>query len=203
MTGFIYLASQSPRRRELLSQIGVVHRVVNVNVPEVHSPNETAKDYVVRLALEKAQAGNHLVNTSGLELAPVLGADTIVVIGDLAVNERILEKPVDRTHFIEMMSLLSGQTHKVMTAVALVQAESVASLVSTTEVTFKSLSEQDVLSYWLSGEPKDKAGGYAIQGLGAVFVEKLSGSYSGVVGLPLAETATLLKEFDSALLQSA
>lgn len=187
----LYLASQSPRRRELLTQIGVAHQVVRVDVVEQPQVQESPSNYVQRLALEKASAGWAQVNQSGLAVGPVLGADTIVVI-----NEQILEKPRDAEHATAMLRLLAGATHQVMTAVAMVNAEQQLVKLSVTDVVFRSLDEAEINAYWHTGEPQDKAGGYAIQGLGAVFVEQIRGSYSGVVGLPIEQTVALLQEFN-------
>ena len=187
----LYLASQSPRRRELLTQIGVAHQVVRVDVVEQPQVQESPSNYVQRLALEKASAGWAQVNQSGLAVGPVLGADTIVVI-----NEQILEKPRDAEHATAMLRLLAGATHQVKTAVAMVNAEQQLVKLSVTDVVFRSLDEAEINAYWHTGEPQDKAGGYAIQGLGAVFVEQIRGSYSGVVGLPIEQTVALLQEFN-------
>lgn len=183
----LYLASQSPRRRELLAQIGVQFEVVQVNVPEIPLAGELPEDYVARLAMSKA--------TAGLEVcAPVscvLGSDTVVV-----ANGAILEKPHNKSHFLQMISRLSGAAHQVITAVALVCASNRLHCLSSTQVYFREICEGEAIAYWDSGEPRDKAGGYGIQGLGAVFVEKIEGSYSNVVGLPLFETSELLRQFN-------
>ncbi len=181
----IYLASQSPRRRELLEQIGVSYDVLSVNVEECQQSSEAATDYVQRLSLEKALAGAALVSDR-----PVLGADTIVVLGD-----DVLEKPLSEDHAVAMLLRLSGHTHQVMTAVSLVFQAQQRTSINVTSVTFRAISDAEARRYWLSGEPKDKAGAYGIQGLGAVFVEHIEGSYSSVVGLPLFETSTLLADF--------
>lgn len=186
----IYLASQSPRRRELLLQIGVPHQVVSATVEEVPRQHETPSDYVQRLAREKAQAGLRSAQQLGLAPKPVLGADTIVV-----SNDEILEKPRDAVHAAAMLRQLAGSTHQVMTAVALLSDTQASIKLSVTEVVFRPLDEAEISAYWRSGEPQDKAGGYAIQGLGAVFVQQLSGSYSGVVGLPIEQIVALLQEF--------
>lgn len=186
----LYLASQSPRRRELLTQIGVCHEVIAAPVEERPRTGETAVDYVQRLAREKAAAGFAQVQQQGLPLAPVLGADTIGLLDD-----SILEKPRSREHAQQMLRQLSGRTHQVITAVALHTAESQACRVSITEVKFRELTDEEIAAYWNTGEPQDKAGGYAIQGLGAVFVQEIRGSYSGVVGLPLEATCELLRDF--------
>jgi septum formation protein len=177
------LASASPRRRELLNQIGVAHSVVSANVDESVQTGEAASDYVQRMALEKAQA----VWSKDKRL-PVLAADTSVVL-----EGKVYGKPRDREHAIEMLSRLSGRKHQVLTAVALAHSENIAVRMSTSAVAFRALSEKELHVYWDTGEPKDKAGAYAIQGFAAVFIESVSGSYSGVMGLPLFETAELLR----------
>lgn len=186
----LYLASQSPRRRELLRQIGVDHEVLSVAVTEQPLAQESARDYVQRLAREKACAGVSRLSMDLLKSAPVLGADTIVVCAG-----EILEKPRDQIHAATMLRALSGQTHQVMTAVAIADETRHEVLLSTTEVSFRPLSDAEIAAYWRTGEPQDKAGGYAIQGLGAVFVRELRGSYTGVVGLPLEATMDLLQSF--------
>jgi septum formation protein len=184
----IYLASMSPRRQELLLQIGVEFTLLKVDVDETPMPGEPPVAFVRRLALGKARAGrSQLVDG---DMRPVLGADTAVVIGDT-----IMGKPHDREHGIAMLQALSDRTHQVMTAVALVGAHE-AVRVSISDVTFDTLDAGTREAYWATGEPVDKAGGYAIQGLASAFVTRLEGSYSGVVGLPLNETAALLREFD-------
>lgn len=186
----LYLASQSPRRRELLQQIGVVHAVINASIPEQPVAGETALDYVRRLAREKAAAGFAQLLQQNLPLAPVLGADTLGLL-----DGEILEKPLNKTHALAMLRQLSGRTHQVITAVALHSHTQQALRVSTTDVTFRALSDAEIDTYWETGEPQDKAGSYAIQGLGAVFVKEIRGSYSCVVGLPIEATCELLREF--------
>jgi septum formation protein len=182
----IILASASPRRQALLQQIGVRFRQQVAEVDETPLDNESAQDYVVRLAVAKARAVRQ--QSSGDE-APVLGADTAVV-----VDGRLLGKPADLAHARDMLRLLSGRRHQVLSAVALVNdRQSVR--VSDSSVWFRALSEKDIEDYWKTGEPRDKAGAYGIQGIGAMFVERLEGSYSGVMGLPLYETAQLLQDF--------
>ncbi len=185
-TETLALASQSPRRRELLSQIGVAYRVVSVDVPEFPVDGESPEDYVIRLAEEKARAG-------ALECShvPVLGADTIVV-----HRGAILEKPKDRDDGLRMLRLLSGNRHQVYSAVSICFNGRQSTQLVVTDVDFRPLTDDEIQRYWDTGEPQDKAGCYAIQGLAAVFVENINGSYSGVVGLPLAETRALLAEFD-------
>jgi septum formation protein len=182
----IILASASPRRKALLAQIGVEFRQQVAEIDETPLDNESACDYVARLALEKARAVHRAERGDD---APVLGADTAVV-----VEERPLGKPRDRDHAREMLGQLSGRSHRVLSAVALV-GERAAVRVSESSVWFRPLRGDEIDAYWYSGEPQDKAGAYAIQGLGAVFVERLEGSYSGVMGLPLYETAQLLQDF--------
>ncbi|MEZ5491098.1 MAG: Maf family protein [Gammaproteobacteria bacterium] len=184
----ILLASASPRRQALLQQIGVPFQVVSHQVEEILQDNEAPEAYVRRLALEKAQSG---LDHQPAESRPVvLGSDTAVV-----CENRVLGKPSDRDDALRMLRLLSGRKHLVHSAVALVSRDSRKVVLSTTEVEFRSLESDEMEAYWDSGEPRDKAGGYAIQGLGAVFVRSLSGSYSGVMGLPLFETAQLLNSF--------
>jgi len=178
----VCLASLSPRRQELLTQIGVTHVVSAADIDEAVHPGEAPADYVVRVACAKARA----VRARGTQL-PVLAADTTVVIDGL-----ILAKPRDRTEGIAMLARLSGRTHQVLTAVALASATGVAFRLSASEVRLRELTSEECAAYWATGEPRDKAGGYAIQGRGALFIEHLSGSYSGVVGLPLYETGQLL-----------
>ena len=181
----LYLASASPRRRELLMQIGVSFSVLASSVDEGLRPDETAERYVLRLAQDKAQAG---LAMPGLAAdACVLGADTSVVLDGV-----ILGKPLDRVDAQRMLRLLSGREHQVLTAVALATADSCVSRLVTSRVGLRTISEAEIHAYWDSGEPQDKAGGYAIQGLAAVFVREVHGSYSAVVGLPLCETAELL-----------
>ena len=188
----IILASASPRRRSLLQQIGVSFRQQIAAVDETPLDNESAQDYVVRLAVAKARAVRH---QSGDDEAPVLGADTAVV-----VDGRLLGKPADLSHARDMLQLLSGRRHQVLSAVAVVKDRQ-AVAVSDSSVWFRALSEKDIEDYWKSGEPRDKAGAYGIQGVGAIFVERLEGSYSGVMGLPLYETARLLQGFGIRVLE--
>ena len=201
-SSFIYLASQSPRRRELLAQIGVPHQVISASILEERFAGESALAYVTRLSVEKAQAGLNSVKQQGLVHAPVLGADTIVVMTAADGTECVLEKPQDRLHFVAMMRALSGRTHRVMTSVSLVREGEVITKTVETQVTFCCLDDEQIMAYWDTGEPQDKAGGYGIQGLGSVFISQLQGSYSAVVGLPLAETAELLKSWQIAVWQS-
>lgn len=184
----IFLASASPRRRELLEQIGIGFEVLQQNVDESILSAEAPRNYVLRLSQIKAAAGLELLKTENFR--PVLGADTIVVCAD-----RILGKPENQAHATEMLTFLSGKTHQVFTAVTLSNSVKKESVISTTSVQFRKITAQEIESYWYSGEPAGKAGAYAIQGLGALFVERIEGSYSGVVGLPLFETVGLLAQF--------
>jgi len=193
----LYLASGSPRRRELLTQIGIPFTVVSASIDETPLPAEQAGAYVERLARGKAAAGLALLTASGTrEPLAVLGADTAVVL-----DGRILGKPVDRDDALAMLAALSGREHEVLTAVAVTDGQHTESLCITSRVSFNPISASRAQAYWASGEPQDKAGAYAIQGLGAVFVQGLQGSYSGVVGLPVAETAELLARFGIACWQ--
>jgi septum formation protein len=182
MAAQIILASASPRRRELLDQIKVAYRVYPVDLDESPLINETPLDYVQRLAAEKSAACIAELGDS----VPVLAADTAVVLDDL-----IMGKPKDRDDALAMLRLLSGKMHRVYSAISL-RGRQHDQAVSITEVTFRPLTECEIEAYWQSGEPADKAGSYAIQGLGGIFVESINGSFSGVVGLPLFETAELL-----------
>lgn len=182
----ILLASASPRRKELLDQIGVSCHVMPVDIDETPRSAEAAEDFVIRLAEEKARAGYQRSETK----LPVLGSDTIVLL-----NNKILGKPENRQHALEMLSALSGNAHQVLTAVAMVNGDRQQCLLNKTSVYFRQLTEDEIQAYWETGEPADKAGAYGIQGLAAQFIERIDGSYSGVVGLPLFETAQLLKNF--------
>jgi septum formation protein len=192
----IYLASRSPRRRELLSQIGVRFHLLlfrsrpgeGPDVEEMSMPGEKPDLYVERMARAKAEAGWRRMLQRNLPFAPVLAADTTV-----ALDGKIYEKPVDRREAFEMLESLSGHTHEVLTAVALKQDDWVESALSRSEVRFKTLSAREIEQYVATGESDDKAGAYAIQGRAARFVIELRGSYSGVMGLPLYETAELLE----------
>lgn len=184
----LYLASGSPRRRELLTQIGVPFITLSAAIDESPLPNEPAHGYVERLALEKARAG--LATLALADDAVVLGADTAVV-----RDGQILGKPQDRAEALAMLASLSGREHQVLTAVALVSATRSSAQVVTSQVRFRPLQPGEAEAYWASGEPQDKAGSYGIQGLAAIFVSQLQGSYSAVVGLPLCETAQMLNEF--------
>lgn len=193
----LYLASKSPRRAELLRQIDIAFEVISVDIDESVQPGETPRDYVQRLAVQKALAGWRAIGDDKAPL-PVLGADTSVVLG-----ERILGKPSNREDALRMLGLLSGQTHQVMTAVSLQAQGFSQSVVSVSEVSFRALSDAEAEAYWETGEPVDKAGAYAVQGRAAVFVRELRGSFSGVVGLPLMETDALLQAWKQQRLQTS
>lgn len=185
MTKPLILASGSPRRKELLSQLGYTFSVVKTDVEECRQSGEIAFDYVSRLAKDKAMAA--------VELEPnsvVIGSDTIVV-----CDQQVLEKPDDLAHAKQMLMALSGRAHQVMTAVTVATKEIQETVVVSTDVWFKNLSEQEIEQYWHTGEPCDKAGSYGIQGLGGRFVTRIEGSYYAVVGLPLYETDQLLHKF--------
>ncbi|MCP1454236.1 Maf family protein [Pseudomonas kilonensis] len=184
----LYLASGSPRRRELLTQIGVPFTAIGADIDETPLDHETPSAYVERLARGKAEAGRRALD-AGMD-GCVLGADTAVVL-----EGRILGKPVDQADSMTTLLSLSGREHEVLTAIAILDGQRCESRVVRTLVRFRSITEQEAAAYWASGEPRDKAGGYGIQGLGAVFVAGLEGSYSAVVGLPLCETAELLGHF--------
>lgn len=184
MQPLLHLASQSPRRSELLTQIGVVHSTIKVDVDETPHRGEQPEEYVLRLAREKALAAQALLD--GLEHPLVLAADTSVV-----MDGRILGKPLDRDDALEMMQLLSNRSHWVFSGVTLA-GEGMTSSMSASRVTFCNVTPEQALAYWNTGEPADKAGGYGIQGLGSLFISRIEGSFSGVMGLPLFETAQLL-----------
>ena len=184
----LHLASQSPRRRELLARLGVNFGVLDVDVPEQRAPGEPPEDYVRRVAREKAGAG--LLEVAAVPGAVVLGADTEVVLDD-----EVFGKPRDAADAMGMLRRLSGRTHAVVSSVSLVSAGREAQVVSRSMVSFAPLSEAEIAAYVASGEPMGRAGGYAIQGGAERFVRRLDGSFSGVMGLPLHETAGLLRDF--------
>lgn len=186
----IYLASQSPRRQELLRQIGVPFQLLPGEIDETPRPGEAPDDYVCRMAREKAQAGWQVRKQRGLPEAPLLAADTSVVLG-----KKILGKPENPGHACDMLLSLSGNRHEVMTAIAVTNENKTIVRLSTTQVTMAAFDRQQAEAYIATGEPVDKAGAYGIQGFGAVLVESIEGCYSSVVGLPLRETATALLEF--------
>ena len=184
----LYLASQSPRRRELLRQLGVEFSILDVDVPEHREPGEPPEDYVSRVAREKAAAG--LWQVTAIPQAVVIGADTEVVLGD-----EVFGKPADAAHATAMLRRLSGRSHQAISAVWCVSAGREERALSVSEVAFAPLSESAIAAYVASGEPIGRAGAYAIQGRAAAFISRLSGSYSGVMGLPLFETVELLRRF--------
>jgi len=195
----LYLASQSPRRAKLLQQLGLQFEKLCIDIDEVRNSGEIPEEFVSRLGYDKAMAGYRMLidqlQPSGLDVSlAVLGADTIVVCDNF-----ILGKPTGGADAERMLSLLSGRSHNVYTSLTVVFSDacddfSVHSITSKTQVTFRTIEPAEVKWYWDSGEPSDKAGAYAIQGLGAIFVSRIEGSYSGVVGLPLFETSQLLSE---------
>jgi len=199
----IYLASRSRRRRELLKQIGVNFEILlmretlprPVDVDETPKKGESPTDYVCRIARTKAEAGWKRLVQRGLPLKPLLVADTVV-----AFKGRIFGKPENPVHAEEILTALSGQTHQVLTSVAIAAQNKIQECLSTTVVRFRDISQSEIRSYLTSGESSgesyDKAGAYAIQGKAAVFIMEISGSYSGILGLPLFETAQLLEKFN-------
>ena len=196
----IYLASKSPRRRELLRQAGIHFELLPLraypldrrDVDETPLPREAPADYVMRIARLKAEAAVRMMTTRHLPPRLVLTADTTV-----ALDGEILGKPADAAEAASMLKKLSGRTHEVLTAVALTNMSEVKEALSRSEVTFRQLDESEIRQYVATGEPLDKAGAYAIQGRAAMFISHLSGSYSGVMGLPLLETAQLIKDFET------
>jgi septum formation protein len=195
----IYLASRSPRRRDLLKQIGVPFELLllredlrrGVDVDETPLADESAGVYVLRMARSKAETAVRQIAYRNLPQKPVLAADTTVVF-----DGEIIGKPDDAEHAARMLRALSGREHQVLTAVAVALKEQIETQISVSSVWFRELSDADVRRYCASGEPLDKAGGYAIQGRAGAFVTRISGSYSGIMGLPLAETVELLQKFN-------
>ena len=196
MSPLLVLASTSPRRKELLQQIGVVFTQLSIDINEDVAVGENAEQYVLRLAKEKAAAGFERLSAAEKASTVVLAADTTVVCAG-----QILAKPESLSHSKEILSQLSGREHVVMSAIGMHSQDRNLQKVVTTKVRFRSISDAEIEAYWHSGEPQDKAGSYGIQGLGAVFVESITGSYSNVVGLPLCETAQLLNQFNIAFWQ--
>jgi septum formation protein len=194
----IYLASKSPRRRELLRQVGIDFEVLLLrdspprgpDVTEIVLPGELPGVYVARVTQEKAQAAWDAVVARRLFLHPVLAADTTVVI-----NQEILGKPANRDEAVAMLSKLAGNTHQVLTSIAIKYQHQLLQCTQTSEVTFAALNDAQIAAYCDSAEPYDKAGGYGIQGMAARFITHISGSYSGIMGLPLYETTNLLDRF--------
>jgi septum formation protein len=185
----IYLASKSPRRRELLNQIGLRHEIIEVDIDESWDPSEPARVHVPQLALSKARAAKAELGDKAQY--PILAADTEVVLDD-----NVLGKPFDSETAVAMLMRLSGRTHHVYSAVALIAEGQEHSLLNISQVSFRPLSESECRAYVATGEPPDKAGAYAIQGLAAAFISRLEGSYSGVMGLPLYETVQLLRRIN-------
>lgn len=179
----LHLASASPRRRDILTAMGVPFSHAGVDIDETPAPGEAVADMVQRVTRAKALAAEQ----SGYGAIPVLAADTAVALGD-----RIFGKPASKEQALDMLGSLSGQVHRVLTAVALLSDGQLQTALSVTQVTFREIRPDEALAYWQSGEPLGKAGAYAVQGRGGIFVESLAGSYSGVVGLPVFETAKLL-----------
>ena len=188
MSKHIYLASRSPRRAELLQQIGVDFDVLPSDVDEAPLSGEAPQDYVVRLARMKAEVGLARLQGGDMPLLPLLAADTIV-----SVDGVILGKPQDDADAAAMLRCMSGRWHAVLTGIAVATPSGIFSALSSTQVEMVLLSEADIIAYIASAEPRDKAGAYAIQGLAGTFIRRIEGSYSGVMGLPIFETAQLLK----------
>ncbi|HWI14012.1 MAG TPA: Maf family protein [Burkholderiales bacterium] len=199
----IYLASRSPRRRDLLKQIGIDFEMLLLrsdprrgpDVDETPRGDETPLDYAVRIARMKAEVGMRAVAMRRLRPKPVLAADTTVVLGDA-----IIGKPADRDDAVQILSSLSGREHQVISVVAMSYRDQVEHRVSTSAVWFRKIADEEIRRYADSGEPMDKAGAYGIQGRAGVFVTRIEGSYSGIMGLPLAETAELMHKFGIAVL---
>lgn len=184
----LYLASRSPRRNQLLSRLGIPFQILDIEVPEIRGTGESARDYVWRVAADKAQAGlAQLVHDAQ---AVVLGSDTEVVLGD-----RVFGKPADAEDAAAMLRALAGHTHTVITVVAVAAHGRQEAVAVESEVSFVPMSDAQIHTYVAGGEPMGKAGAYAIQGDGELFIRHLSGSYSGVMGLPLQQTAELLRAF--------
>ncbi|MCV6623881.1 MAG: Maf family protein [Cellvibrionaceae bacterium] len=194
----LILASQSPRRAELLQQIGVPFRRQSADIDETPLAEEASLDYLRRMAIAKAQAVQAGLDREENASSVILAADTI---GDL--DGEILVKPKDRADSLAMLKRMSGRSHTVVTGVCVLWGDKCDYVEVKTQVSFRQLSEAEILRYWESGEPQDKAGSYAIQGLGAVFVESIQGSYSNVVGLPLSETSDLLQQAGVQIWQAA
>lgn len=191
----LYLASQSPRRHALLAQIGVNFRVLVSDVNETPLARETARNYVARIARAKASVSWMRICADGMKRYPVLAADTAVI-----VDRHIFGKPATDEVAQGMLKILSGRTHQVLTTIAISDENRMQIATSVSSVKFRRLSDAEITRYVASGEPRDKAGGYAVQGLAAAFIARLEGSYSGVMGLPLFETARLLKTFGISVL---
>ncbi|MEE9351579.1 MAG: Maf family protein [Thiotrichaceae bacterium] len=193
----IILASSSPRRRELLDQIGVRYHVMVADIDESALPNESAEMLVQRLAQEKAEAVWQLTQEAAGKNKLVLGADTLGVLDGAVLEGQLLVKPTDYDHAHHMLSSMSGSSHKILSAVAIRHQLGCEVILNVNKVYFKTLTDKEIKNYWQSGEPQDKAGAYAIQGYGAVFIKRIEGSYSGVMGLPLYETQQLLNRVNN------
>ncbi|MEI7917139.1 MAG: Maf family protein [Methylophilaceae bacterium] len=185
----IYLASRSPRRAELLQQIGIQFVVLPSDIDETPHLDELSDDYVLRLAAEKAQTCYDCLIAQSMAIYPVLAADTTV-----SIDGKIIGKPQDDDDAFQMLSAISGRWHEVHTGIAVATREGVKVAISTTNVEMAKLSNEMILAYVASGEPRDKAGAYGIQGLAGALVKRIEGSYSGVMGLPIYETALLLRQ---------
>lgn len=192
----LILASTSPRRKELLQQVGVEFTQISVDIDESIKPDESPEQYVLRLAAEKSAAGFTQLDAQQQQNCLVLSADTTVV-----CDGHILAKPVDLEDAKRILRQLSARQHYVLTAVGLHSRDKNRQQLVSTQVRFRALSDAEIEAYWRTGEPQDKAGSYGIQGFAAVFVESIQGSYSNVVGLPLCETAQLLNQFNIPLWQ--
>lgn len=191
----LYLASASPRRRELLTQVGLIPEIVEQDIDESQLPDESPELYVTRLARQKAQEA--LRDPRCRLPVPIVAADTTVVCAG-----QLLGKPATRDEARQMLQLLSGRTHQVLTAVAVARRATLEMVLVSTEVHFRVLDAAEIDAYWISGEPRDKAGAYGIQGIGAMFISRIDGSYSGVMGLPLFETLQMLQKFGVSPLRS-
>ena len=195
MKNFVYLASQSPRRRQLLEQIGVQYELLlatpeeDAESLEVVLPNEAPLTYVKRVTQLKLEAAVQRMKQRGLPNAPVLCADTTVALG-----RSILGKPENAADALRILKTLSGQTHRVLTAVALASGRKRVSAVSISQVTFAPMTLAEMKNYIATGEPMGKAGAYGVQGAAAAYISQIKGSYTGIMGLPLFETAQLLKQ---------
>ena len=185
----VYLASASPRRRELLEQIGIEFNLVEIRFPEDILVGETPRAYVERVALQKALIGHRQLDAVK-ESCVVIGADTAVV-----VDNHILGKPTNYVDAVRMLQLLSDREHEVLSAVAMTDGKRQKTVCQTSRVRMRQIADDEIGQYWQTGEPADKAGSYAVQGKGAVFIRHIEGSYSGIMGLPIFETVALLSEF--------
>ncbi|GAA0399690.1 Maf family protein [Cocleimonas flava] len=187
----IILASASPRRAELLDQVGITYDIQSVDIDESVRPNESAEDLVQRLAIEKSLA---VANAD----KPVLGSDTLGLI-----NDHILVKPTDLDHSIKMLSDMSGNWHEILSAVAISYNGNTHVKLNRNRVLFREITQDEMIRYWKTGEPQDKAGSYAIQGIAAMFIQRIEGSYSGIMGLPLFETMQLLNDLGISNLETS